>query len=119
MHSQSSHADSSEVEMCARYLEANPPYTRRPRFEELGPGSVKHLPSVQQPPKIELKQLPSHLRYAYLGESSTLPVIIANSINKLEEENYSECFENTRQLLGGLWLTSRVSALLCACIKSS
>ncbi|KAL2465118.1 Uncharacterized protein Adt_40969 [Abeliophyllum distichum] len=32
VHSQSSHADSSEVEMCARYLEANPPYTRRPQL---------------------------------------------------------------------------------------
>ncbi|KAL2491991.1 Integrase [Abeliophyllum distichum] len=96
--------------MCTRYVEANPPYTRRPRFEELGTGSTKHLPFVQQPPKIELKQLPSHLRYAYLGYSSTLPVIIANSIN-------IDIFENTRQLLGGLLLTSRVSSLLCACIR--
>jgi len=34
------------------------------------------VPSIQSPPKLELKELPSHLSYAYLGENSTLPVII-------------------------------------------
>ncbi|KAL2497810.1 RNA-directed DNA polymerase [Abeliophyllum distichum] len=119
VHSQSTYADSSEVEMCARYLEANPPYIRRPHFEELGTSSTKHLPSVQQPPKIEFKQLPFHLRYAYLGKSSTLPVIIANSISELEEEKLLRVLREPRQQLGGLLLTSRVLALLYACIKSS
>ncbi|KAL5552626.1 hypothetical protein UlMin_040027 [Ulmus minor] len=33
--------------------------------------------SIEEPPTLELKPLPSHLRYAYLGEVSTLPVIIS------------------------------------------
>ncbi|KAL5559958.1 hypothetical protein UlMin_036169 [Ulmus minor] len=33
--------------------------------------------SIEEPPNLELKPLPSHLRYAYLGEVSTLPVIIS------------------------------------------
>ncbi|KAL2512974.1 Reverse transcriptase Ty1/copia-type domain-containing protein [Abeliophyllum distichum] len=119
VHSQSTHTYSGEVEMCTRHLEANPLYIRQPRFEELGTSSTKHFLSIQQPPKIELKQLPSHLRYAYFGESSTLNVITANFESELEKKNYSECSENTRQLFDGLLLTSRASALHFACIKSS
>ncbi|CAM8940770.1 unnamed protein product [Rhodiola kirilowii] len=33
-------------------------------------------PSVMQAPKIELKPLPGHLKYAFLGDNNTLPVII-------------------------------------------
>lgn len=36
---------------------------------------------VKKPPKLELKQLPEHLKYAYLGESETLPVIIASKVD--------------------------------------
>ena len=53
---------------------------------ELGTGPPRPLPYIQQAPKLELKQRPSHLRYAYLGESSTLPIIIANSISQEEKD---------------------------------
>ena len=35
---------------------------------------------------MEQKPLPSHLRYAYRGESSTLPVIISTSLTAVEEK---------------------------------
>ncbi|GJS17038.1 reverse transcriptase domain-containing protein [Tanacetum coccineum] len=38
---------------------------------------TKAKPSIEQPPKLELKDLPSHLEYAYLEENDKLPVIIA------------------------------------------
>ena len=44
------------------------------------------MPSVERPPRLEQKLLPSHLRYAYLGESSTLLVIISTSLTAVEEE---------------------------------
>ena len=44
------------------------------------------MPSVKRPPQLEQKPLPSHLRYAYLGESSTRPVIILASLIEVEEE---------------------------------
>ncbi|XP_015161562.1 uncharacterized protein [Solanum tuberosum] len=43
-------------------------------------------PSVDEPPKLELKALPSHLRYVFLGKNNTLPVIIAADLNKGEVE---------------------------------
>ncbi|XP_070672514.1 uncharacterized protein [Malus domestica] len=45
----------------------------------------KMLPSVVQPPTLELKPLPSHLKYVYLGEDETLPVIISTSLRAQEE----------------------------------
>ncbi|XP_070020174.1 uncharacterized protein [Nicotiana sylvestris] len=37
-------------------------------------------PSKEEPPKMELKPLPAHLRYAFLGPNSTLPVIISSRL---------------------------------------
>ncbi|XP_070017503.1 uncharacterized protein [Nicotiana sylvestris] len=37
-------------------------------------------PSIEEPPKLELKPLPGHLRYEFLGPDSTLPVIISSGL---------------------------------------
>ena len=41
----------------------------------------KISPSVETPPKLELKALPDTLEYAFLGEFDTLPVIISSSLD--------------------------------------
>ncbi|GJT72026.1 reverse transcriptase domain-containing protein [Tanacetum coccineum] len=38
---------------------------------------IKAKSSMEEPPELELKELPSHLEYAYLEENDKLPVIIA------------------------------------------
>ncbi|XP_019240253.1 PREDICTED: uncharacterized protein LOC109220252 [Nicotiana attenuata] len=43
-------------------------------------------PSIEEPPKLQLKPLPSHLRYAFLGPNSTLPVIISSSLLDVQAE---------------------------------
>jgi len=35
---------------------------------------------------LELQPLPKHLRYVYLGEASTFPVIISSKLSNAEEE---------------------------------
>ncbi|XP_071734296.1 uncharacterized protein [Rutidosis leptorrhynchoides] len=37
-------------------------------------------PSLESPPTLELKPLPSHLKYAFLGTNGTLPVIITSDL---------------------------------------
>ena len=37
--------------------------------------------SIEKAPKLELKPLPPHLRYVFLGKDFTLPVIIASDLN--------------------------------------
>ncbi|XP_061354673.1 uncharacterized protein LOC133299250 [Gastrolobium bilobum] len=43
-------------------------------------------PSSEKPPELELKPLPQHLKYAYLGNNNTLPVIISSFLTKEQEE---------------------------------
>nr|GEV32595.1 reverse transcriptase domain-containing protein [Tanacetum cinerariifolium] len=42
--------------------------------------------SVEEPPELELKELPSHLEYAFLEDSNKLPVIIAKNLKVNERE---------------------------------
>ncbi|GJW38009.1 hypothetical protein Tco_0060929 [Tanacetum coccineum] len=42
--------------------------------------------SIEEPPKLELKDLPSHLEYAYLEENDKLPVIIAKGLKNHEKD---------------------------------
>ncbi|GJV81391.1 reverse transcriptase domain-containing protein [Tanacetum coccineum] len=47
---------------------------------------IKAKPSIEEPPELELKDLPSHLEYAYLEENNKLPVIIAKGLKDNEKE---------------------------------
>ncbi|XP_022866337.1 uncharacterized protein LOC111386130 [Olea europaea var. sylvestris] len=100
VHSQSMQFDSVEIETCARFLDTNQPYTLRRYFEELRTGPTKPLPSIQQPPKLELKQLQPHLRYAYLGESCTLLVIISNIVSEVEEDKLLRVLKENKIAIG-------------------
>ncbi|GJR99939.1 reverse transcriptase domain-containing protein [Tanacetum coccineum] len=42
--------------------------------------------SIEEPLELELKDLPSHLEYAYLGKNDKLPVIIAKGLNDVEKD---------------------------------
>ncbi|GJT71091.1 hypothetical protein Tco_1030377 [Tanacetum coccineum] len=42
--------------------------------------------SIEEPPELELKDLPSHLEYAYLEENEKLPVIIAKGLKNDQKE---------------------------------
>ena len=59
---------------------------KRKYYEPLGENTQTSVPSIERPPQLEQKPLPSNLRYAYLGESSTLPIIISASLTVMEEE---------------------------------
>nr|GEW89940.1 reverse transcriptase domain-containing protein [Tanacetum cinerariifolium] len=47
---------------------------------------VKAKSSIEEPPELELKDLPSHLEYAYLEGVNKLPVIIAKDLKDNEKE---------------------------------
>ena len=56
------------------------------KFESFPPIDDRVLPSEKTPPKLELKPLPSHLKYAFLGVEEAFPVIISSSLES-EQEN--------------------------------
>ena len=51
-----------------------------PKFEPVPPIEDRALPSEERPPKLELKPLPSHLKYAFLGVEETFSIIISSSL---------------------------------------
>uniref|UniRef100_A0A6N2NBX1 Reverse transcriptase n=1 Tax=Salix viminalis TaxID=40686 RepID=A0A6N2NBX1_SALVM len=67
---------------------------------ELPSSHVKDLPSIVQPPKLELKMLPTHLKYVYLGEDETLPVIIANDLTEVHEEKLLRVLREHKTAIG-------------------
>ncbi|XP_021741538.1 uncharacterized protein LOC110707795 [Chenopodium quinoa] len=60
----------------------------------------KLIPSIAKPPELELKPLPSNLKYAYLGDNETLPVIISSSLNESQETRLLNLLKNHKEVLG-------------------
>ncbi|KAM2449536.1 hypothetical protein PS1_019631 [Malus domestica] len=58
------------------------------------------LPSVIQAPVLELKPLPDHLKYAFLGEGETLPIIVSSSLTALEEEKLIRVLKEHKTAIG-------------------
>ncbi|XP_071917221.1 uncharacterized protein [Coffea arabica] len=58
------------------------------------------LPSVVQAPVLELKPLPKHLKYVYLGKGETLPVIISAGLSKVQEEKLLRVLREHKQAIG-------------------
>ncbi|CAL2252689.1 unnamed protein product [Prunus armeniaca] len=69
-------------------------------YESLGEPKQPLKPSRQQPPKLELKPLPEHLKYAYLGAAETLPVIIAADLTHTEEDKLLRVLRKYQDALG-------------------
>ena len=74
------------------------------RFElkrmDLPSTHAKLLPSVLQAPTLELKLLPKHLKYAYLGDVETLPIIIASNLTTVQEERLLQVLHEYKTTIG-------------------
>ncbi|KAI3509272.1 hypothetical protein L1887_24432 [Cichorium endivia] len=103
--------DDLEEEAYAMQLDAAPYYkrTKHGHFEELGPKVEVLPPSVESPPKLELKPLPPHLEYAYLGDQETLPVIISSSLSEVEKDKLLRILRDHKTAIG--WTISDLKGL--------
>ncbi|GKF19046.1 hypothetical protein Tco_0067684, partial [Tanacetum coccineum] len=61
---------------------------------------IKAKPSIKEPPELELKDLPSHLEYAYLEENNKLPVIIAKGLKDDEKEALLKVLKSHKRAIG-------------------
>ena len=58
------------------------------------------LPLEKKPPKLKLKALPSHLKYAFLGLEDTFPVIISLSLEPDQEIKLLEILRTHKTTIG-------------------
>ncbi|GKD77822.1 DNA-directed DNA polymerase [Tanacetum coccineum] len=70
-----------------------------PRQEPIEPPKWKALenrlkPSVTEPPKLELKELPEHLEYTFLQENEQLPVVISSTLSSYEKTKLVDVLKN-------------------------
>ncbi|XP_045816664.1 uncharacterized protein LOC123909798 [Trifolium pratense] len=59
--------------------------------------------------KLELKTLPSHLKYVFLGDDNQKPVIISSSLSKGEEESLIQVLKNNKEAIG--WALSDLKGI--------
>ncbi|GKE63554.1 hypothetical protein Tco_1513921, partial [Tanacetum coccineum] len=55
--------------------------------------------SIEEPPKLELKDLQSHLEYAYLEENDKLPVIIAKGLKDDEKDTLLKVLKSHKRAI--------------------
>ncbi|KAK8713007.1 hypothetical protein V6N13_148235 [Hibiscus sabdariffa] len=60
-------------------------------------------------PQVELKDLPKHLKYAFLGYNDTLPVIVSNKLSKREEDDLVEVLRAHKEAIG--WTIADIKGL--------
>ncbi|XP_031399696.1 uncharacterized protein LOC116210042 [Punica granatum] len=83
-------------------------------YEELGTSATKPVSSLTQSPVLELKPLPSHLKYAYLGIDDTLPIIISSSLTGDQEQQLLSVLREHKEAIG--WTIADIkgiSPLIC------
>ncbi|CAM8902704.1 unnamed protein product [Rhodiola kirilowii] len=71
--------------------------------------------ALERAPKLELKPLLEHLKYAFLGENDTLPVNIKNRLETEHERRLFEVPSSNKLDIGWNLQISEVSAQPCAC----
>ncbi|KAM2151443.1 hypothetical protein ACFX1R_045886 [Malus domestica] len=82
-------------------LESLPKHHGKPSNPSPIPVSTNTLlPSVIQAPVLELKPLPNHLKYAFLGEEETLPIFVSSSLTALEEEKLIRVLKEHKTAIG-------------------
>ena len=71
-----------------------------PKFEPLPPMEDTVLPSGERPPKLELKPLPSHIKYAFLTVEETFAVIMSSSLESDQENKLLEILRTHKTAIG-------------------
>ncbi|GKC13396.1 hypothetical protein Tco_1010178 [Tanacetum coccineum] len=65
--------------------------------------------SVNEPPKVELKDLPPHLEYAFLKGDDKLPVIIAKDLKNEEKAALIEVLKSHKRAIA--WKLSDIKGI--------
>ncbi|GKB08460.1 reverse transcriptase domain-containing protein [Tanacetum coccineum] len=65
--------------------------------------------SIDEPPEVELKDLPPHLEYAFLADNNKLPVIIAKDLSDDEKTALIKVLKSRKQAIA--WKLSNINGI--------
>ena len=68
-----------------------------------------HKPLIEEAPKLELKILLEHLKYAYLSPSETLLVIITSDLDQIQEEKLLAILRENQKAIG--WIMTDIKGI--------
>ncbi|GKB60262.1 reverse transcriptase domain-containing protein [Tanacetum coccineum] len=81
--------------------------------KELNLEELKTVKSyIDDPSELELKDLPSHLKYAFLEGTDKLPIIIAKNLKEYEKVRLLKVLKSHKKRWKSSWMTSRSSRIL-------
>ena len=90
-----------EVTKMVATLESLPQHIGKPSNPNSIPiSSNKLLPSVIQALSLVLKPLPNHLKYVFLGDQETLPVIVSSTLTTVEKEKLVRVLKKYKTAIG-------------------
>ncbi|KAI4323810.1 hypothetical protein L6164_023390 [Bauhinia variegata] len=92
-------SDGLGIVECKAMLDALPIHVS-PHFSVLSIGKIETIETKPAPPKLELKPLPVHLKYVFLGEEETYLVIISSELTPLEEERLLRVLREHKGAIG-------------------
>ncbi|XP_073061965.1 uncharacterized protein [Primulina eburnea] len=102
IHSSPQELGNQELDECISYLDAGRPLSKtvNSRIGELG-----HVPrplksSIEEAPILEMKPLPSHLKYLFLLDDDKLPVIVLSTLTGKEEEKLLRVLRDNIKAIG-------------------
>ena len=90
--------EDSNLQLCHELFKAQP-VVSQPFSDTLTLDKELQLVS-KEPPKLELKQLPIHLRYTFLSKGDTYAVVISASLSSVEEEKLLRVLRDHRTAIG-------------------
>ncbi|XP_071920785.1 uncharacterized protein [Coffea arabica] len=93
---------SDELYRAVGALHSLPPISPRYEFTSVfvPETQAKLLPSIMQGPELELKSLPKHLKYVFLGDNETLPVIISAHLSPGQEDRLIRLLRDHKEAIG-------------------
>nr|GEU80075.1 DNA-directed DNA polymerase [Tanacetum cinerariifolium] len=93
------------------YLEKllNEDHSQLPPMDLKQAKETKAKSLIEEPPELELKELPSHLEYAFLEETNKLPVIIAKDLKDVEKEALLKVLKSHKRAIA--WKISDIKGI--------
>ena len=93
-----------------KHLEESLLFLKRHKHLDLGSqSSFKLKPSIEDPPTLELKPLPSHLKYAFLEKYEKLLVLISIFLTGDQKEKLLEVLRKHKRVIG--WTITNIKGI--------